>query len=166
MCDGEVLAGKSGGFLCCLLRSLAFGNLLQQFFAVRVEFLDGGEGLEEPVFDIAVVSRIRVCVLTSFIHAAQHQVFSHDGLVFVIVSGDVLLHVLEGQALVGGLRGLLGDGNNAEGGVSATNFLKLVVLGGAILGGSLGNGLVHLDGVVPGVDDDVSHDISFLYAGL
>ena len=152
-----IVGEESGGFLCRLLLGLALGNLFQKGIAFRVELLNSGEGLEEPVLDVAVVGRIRVGVLTCFIQASQHQVFSRDGLLIVIVRGDVLLDVLEGQALVDGLRGLLGNSDNAEGGVGATGFLKLVVLGSAEPGSGLGDDLVHLDGVILGVDDDVSH---------
>ena len=49
-----IVGEESGGFLCRLLLGLALGNLFQKGIAIRVELLNSGEGLEEPVLDVAV----------------------------------------------------------------------------------------------------------------
>ena len=78
--------------------------------------------------------------------------FEHDRAVIVMLL-DVCLHEIVGQPLVvvAFLSGsLLGD--NAEGGVVAASFLKLVILIGAKVHGGGSKLLGHLNGLVLIID--------------
>ena len=113
-----------------------------------------GELLQEPFLHFVVAARLSQSFLCLLAQTTQHLILSHDGLFFVIVSFDVGLHVGIGQALVDFLLAgcLAGNGHNLEVRVVVAGFLKLLVLVGAELSGSLSELLGHLDGVGTGID--------------
>ena len=99
--------------------------------------------------------------------APEHFKLGHDGLVLVVVGGNVLLHVCVGKALEALLAlGGAGLDNDLVSGVVPAGLLERLVLVGTEAAGSFLKLLGHLDGAGLVVDGQVSHGNNLLFINI
>lgn len=135
--------------------------LVQNGFTLLVEVGDCGILVEEPGLDFLIGAGFGKCFFSLFGISAKDVELYHDGVVFIVMLGNVVFHVLVGQTLVGRLvaLGALAGSDNyyLEAGVVATNFLECLVFVGAILGSSGVEALGNFDGTGGDANSQILH---------
>ena len=81
----------------------------QHLAAHFMELLDRRKLIQKPLLDFLIRAGLSQCILGFVRFATQHFKLCHDGLLLIIMSLDVLLHVVKGQTLV--VARLLGGGS-------------------------------------------------------
>ena len=118
--------------------------------------LDCGEGIQEPGQDVLIGFGLHTQQLGFFILRTHFHENLHDGTIFRIVHGNVLLHIFEGQTGVGLLAAALtGDNLHGVARVFHLGMHQSDVLIRTVTGGGLLKGLADFQGAHLAVDLDV-----------
>ena len=131
---------------------------IQKRGAVIVKLVDFLILVKEPALDFVIGARFGKCVFRLVGLAAQVKEFFHCGLVFIIVSLNILFHIRIGQSLEAGLLfGRCASNNHLEVGEVVARAAEFHVCLRTIAACGLGKGLGNLQSLLRLKNANFSH---------